>query len=102
MTCVVRESSIETILSGIGVALEDAIAGDVKRPAAVSGLVKEASCDSILNVGLSREASLNMAAIDSRVSAVSGLCWTKESSADDLGIGLSRESSDFNMGAWYR
>jgi hypothetical protein len=43
-----------------------------------------------------------MAAIDSRVSAVSGLCWTKESSADDLGIGLSRESSDFNMGAWYR
>jgi hypothetical protein len=50
MTCVVRESSIDTILSGIGVAREAAIAGDVKRPAAVSGLVKEASCDSILNV----------------------------------------------------
>ena len=105
MTCVVRESSFETILSGIGVAREASlgmVANDARRPAAISGLVKETSCDSILNVGLSREASLNMAAIDSRASAVSGLCWTKESSADDLGIGLSRESSGINMGAWYR
>jgi hypothetical protein len=126
MACIIRESSLETILSS-GIARECStamVACDAKRPAAV---VKETSCDSVsgmFNVGLSCEASLNMAAIDSKTSAVAhDLCLATQACTDSLmregsgrslmregsgrslmreGSALLREGSGLNMGAWYR